>query len=89
MMEENKERCRKEIEKGGWHKLGFIEPNPSCLLWNKEVEIMYQDMDGYPCTCNAILVHDSFCNDYFRAINGAAKGNRMSAVIAYREIKED
>ena len=35
MTEENKRRCREEIEKGGWHKLGIIDPDPSPLLWDK------------------------------------------------------
>lgn len=86
MTEENKKRCREEIELRNWHKLGIIEENPSPLLWNKEVELMYEDMDGYPCVCNAIYVHDDFGRIYFRATNGVASGNRMSSCIAYREI---
>ena len=87
MTEENKRKCRAEIEKGGWLKLGIIEPTPSPLLWDKEVEIMYEDMDGYPCTCNAIYKYSAF-GSYFIATNGSAKGNRMCKVFAYREIKE-
>lgn len=87
MTEENKRKCKAEIEKGGWLKLGIIEPNPSPLLWDKEVEIMYEDMDGYPCTCNAIYKYSAF-GSYFIATNGSAKGNRMCKVFAYREIKE-
>ena len=89
MTEENKRRCREEIEKGGWHKLGIIEPDPSPLLWDKEVEIIYEDMDGQPCKCNAIYVYDAFSSNYFRATDGAAKGNRMCGVVAYRELKDD
>lgn len=89
MNEENKRRCRKEIELRNWNKLGIIEESPSCLLWNKEVELMYEDMDGQPCTCKAIYVHESFSPYYFKATSGMAKGNRMSGCIAYREIKED
>lgn len=32
MTEENKRRCREEIEKGGWHKLGIIEPDPKPFI---------------------------------------------------------
>ena len=85
MNSENKRRCREEIEKRNWNKLGIVEEDPSPLLWNKEVELMYEDMDGQPCMCNAIYEHDSF-RSCFRAIDGAAKGNRMSGCIAYREI---
>lgn len=88
MTEQNKKICRDLIEKEGWSKLGIIEENPSPLLWNKEVELIYEDMDGQPCKCSAIYEHDSFGHTCFRATNGAAKGNRMSACIAYKEIKE-
>lgn len=87
MTSENKRLCRDLIEKEGWNKLGIIEENPSALLWNKEVELMYEDMDGQPCRCNAIYVHKEFGQKYFQATNGCAKGNRMSSCIAYREIK--
>lgn len=86
MTSENKKKMRELIEKEGWNKVGQIEENPSALLWDKEVEILYEDMDGQPCKCNAILVHQSFNSDYFRAINGAASGNRMCGVFAYRII---
>ena len=89
MTEQDKERCREEIAKDGWHKVGQIEPEPDVLLWNtdKEVRIIYEDMDGRPCMCNAVVKHDLFVwQTYFRATTGAAKGNRMSGVIAYREI---
>ena len=87
MTEQDKERCREEIAKDGWHKVGQIEPEPDVLLWNtdKEVRIIYEDMDGRPCMCNAVVKHDLW-PAYFRATTGAAKGNRMSGVIAYREI---
>jgi len=86
MTEENKRKCREIIEKESWNKIGVVEEKPSCLLWNKEVELMYEDMDGHPCKCNALYVHD-LCNDYFKATTGPAKGNRMCGLIAYREIK--
>lgn len=86
MTSENKKLCRDIIAKEGWNKLGIIEECPSPLLWNKEVELMYEDMDGQPCICNAIYEHDSWHN-CFVAINGVAKGNRMSNCIAYREVK--
>ena len=30
MTEENKRKCKAEIEKGGWLKLGIIEPKCDC-----------------------------------------------------------
>lgn len=88
MTDQDKARCREEISKGGWHKVGQIEPEPSIMLWNtdKEVRIIYENMDGKPCMCNAVVVHSSCGFTYFKATNGDAKGNKMSGVIAYREI---
>lgn len=87
MTEDNKAKMRELIEKEGWKRYGQIEPKPSVLLWNKEVEILYEDMDGQPCKCRAIYVHESLKPNYFRAIDGDAKGNRMRGVFAYREVK--
>ena len=88
MTEQDKERCREEIVNRGWNRVGQIDPEPDILLWNKdeEVKIIYEDMDGRPCMCNAVVVHDFCGTTYFRATTGAAKGNRMSGVIAYKEI---
>ena len=88
MTEQDKDRCREEISKGGWHRVGQIEPEPDVLLWNKgkEVRIIYEDMDGRPCMCNALVKHENG-STYFRSTSGAAKGNRMCGVIAYKEIK--
>ena len=85
MTSENKKICRDLIAKEGWNKLGIIEEDPSPLLWNEEVELMYEDMDGHPCRCKAIYEHDAWHN-CFVATNGTAKGNRMSGCIAYKEI---
>lgn len=64
----------------------YLEKKISALVWNKEVEIIYQDMDGQPCKCNAICEKPNFNNAYFRATDGMAKGNKMCDVIAYRPI---
>ena len=85
MTEDNKARCREEIERRNWNRVGIIEPEP-ILFWDKEVSIIYENMDGQPCMCKALVKHENG-NTYFRATNGDAKGNRMCGVIAYKEIK--
>ena len=85
MTEEMKEKCREEIERGGWHKWGIIEPKVDPLSWDKVLDLMYEDMDGNPCICRAIYERQVANSWFFRAIDGAAKGNRMSGVIAWRE----
>ena len=84
MTEKNKAKMRKLIVDQGWNRYGQIEPIPSPLIWDKEVEILYEDMDGYPCQCRAIYVHNSFSPDYFLALDSPAKGNRMRGVFAWR-----
>lgn len=86
MTYENKRRVREELAKDKkWVVVdGTLGEEISPLVWDKEVEIIYQDMDGQPCKCNAMCEKPNFNNAYFRATDGMAKGNRMSAVIAYR-----
>jgi hypothetical protein len=88
MTEYDKERCRSEILKRNWIRVSQIDPEPDVLLWNtdKEVRIIYEDMDGQPCMCNAVVIHDVGGPVYFRATTGPAICNRMSGVIAYKEI---
>lgn|GEM_PF-855855 len=87
MTEERKEQMRELIQKEGWNRYGQIDPSPTPLIWNKEVEILYEDMDGYPCRCRAVYEHHSFGKDYFRAMDGPAKGNKMCMVFAWRSIE--
>lgn len=84
MTEDMKKKCREKIEREGWHRLGILEPNPSFAFCNKEVELMYMNMDGAPCICTALYHSDAF-GSYFRAMDGPAKGNRMCNLIAWRE----
>lgn len=88
MTYENKKRVREEIAKDkNWVIVdGILGEEVSPLVWDKEVEIIYQDMDSQPCKCHAICEKPSFDNAYFRATDGMAKGNRMSGVIAYRPL---
>jgi hypothetical protein len=86
MIEERKKICREMIEKQHWNKFGIVEEEPSPLLWNKEVEIMYEDMDGYPHICKAKYVVNC-CERRFIALDGPAKGNTMCRLIAYKEIE--
>lgn len=90
MTYEDKKRVRAEISKDkNWVVVdGILGENVSPLYWDKEVEIIYQDMDDRPCMCNAIYKYGSYSSQYFVATNGPAKGNRMCCVIAYRPFKE-
>ena len=87
MIEERKKICREMIEKEHWHKLGIIEEEPSILVWNKKVMLMYEDMDGYPQTCEAKYESGCGCVNRFIALDGPDKGNVMCNLIAYKEIE--
>ena len=90
MTAENKRRVKDEIAKDKkWVIVdGILGEEVCALYWDKEVEIIYQDMDGQPCKCNAIYHFKNFGNSYFEATNGMAKGNRMCGVIAYRPLEQ-
>ena len=49
--------------------------------------LMYEDMDGYPQTCEAKYEAGCGCVKRFIALDGPAKGNVMCNLIAYKEIE--
>lgn len=89
MVNEKKKRVRQIIKEEGWERYGLIDDDPSPLLWEKEVEIMYVDMDGEPCRCRAIYHFEPFCGNWFEATNGPAKGNHMGNVFAFKETEKE
>ncbi|MCD8366124.1 MAG: hypothetical protein LUC83_10040 [Clostridiales bacterium] len=80
---------QKMVEDEGWHKIGIIEDPPDVTLWNKEVELMYANMDGRPCVCNALYVVPVASYPYYIATTGPAKGCYMDNLIAWRELKNE
>lgn len=84
MTEENKELVRKDIAKrDDWVITDGILGKPiSSLARNKKCEVIYSDMNGWPCKCHAICKYNM--GFYFLAIDGQAEGHRISGVIAYR-----
>lgn len=86
MNSENKAEMRKLIDNpvSGWNRYGIIDEAPDVLHWNKEMEVLYEDMDGNPIKCKAIYVHEFAKEPYFEATTGAAKTLRLMNVFAYR-----
>lgn len=84
MTEERKEKCRALIHSEKWNRYGIIDKNPSVTQWNKVMEVMYENFDGLPCKCEAVFVKN-ISNEYFVATTGAAKGNVLSNVFAFKE----
>lgn len=91
MIFENKKRVREEIAKRkDWVVIdGILGEEINALAWGKDCQIIYEDMDGQPCKCEAKCEYKPFNGSRFRAINGPAKGNIMCGVIAYRILEED
>ena len=88
MTDEKKKICRRIIEEEGWHKLGIIEDEVDVLYWNKEIELLYEDMDGEPCRCIAVYECHPAQPEYFRGVSGCVRNARMGNVIAWRPLTD-
>lgn len=88
MRSKDRELARKMIAEEGWNELGIIHENPGPLFWGKEVRILYEDMDGQLCSCQALDTFEEFRGERFTATTGPAKGNIMSNVVAWKELEE-
>ena len=87
MTDENKKRLREEVEIGGWTIIwaGAVMP---CALLDEPCELLYEDMDGYVCQCDAIYTVDRSpysYKPYFRGTSGAVKDAKMCNCIAWRK----
>jgi len=83
MTHENKKYVQREVAQGGWTII-WIGAEMPCEFLNEEVELMYVDMDGYPCRCKAVYTYDKnyyrHCPYFKRAYTGA----KMVNCIAWR-----
>lgn len=87
MNPDNKKRVRKEVERGNWTII-WIGADMPCEFLNEKVELMYEDMDGQPCICEAVYTHDKNAfthTPYFKRTDGA----RMMNCIAWRKANEN
>lgn len=90
MRDTDRKTARDMIANKGYKEVGIIHEMPGPLFWGKEVEILYEDMDGRLCECRAKDVAPGpFNSEYFIATNGPAKGNHMANVVAWRPLKEE
>lgn len=90
MTREDRLRMRTIVDvDDSWNRFGLIDDPPWISDKGKTFEIMYEDMDGRPCRCNAVWTETHVYGRYnFKAVNGPAKGNWMSNVFAYRYAEE-
>lgn len=90
MRDTDRKIARDMIANKGYKEVGIIHEMPGPLFWGKEVEILYEDMDGHLCGCHAKDVAPYLFNsECFIATNGPAKGNYMANVVAWKPLKGD
>ena len=89
MTSNEKALIRDKIEREGWNRYGIIDDEPSVLYWHgdKELEIMYEDMDGRPCFGRAVYIHETFGMPHFVGASGAIMNANMRNVFAWREVE--
>lgn len=85
MTRQNKATARMIMAEEGFKRYGIVDDEPDVTLWNKDLEIMYEDMDGYPNRCIATYVCEPATKSHFRR---KGDGARMSNVFAFKEITE-
>jgi len=85
MTRQNKAMARRIMAEEGFKRYGIVDDEPDVTLWNKDLEIMYEDMDGYPNRCIATYVCEPATKSYFRR---KGDGARMVNVFAFKEITE-
>ena len=84
MSPDNIKRLRHEVEHGGWVIIWAGANMPSQFL-DEPVELIYEDMDGCPCVCDAIYTYNgenpAFNKPFFKR---EKDGVRMMNCIAWR-----
>lgn len=82
MTNENKKKCREYVKKNGMTLITRISDMP-CYFLSPKVTLLYEDMDGNPCLCEAVYKKDNQWKPaYFERV---ADGAVMVNCIAYRE----
>ena len=87
MSPDNRKRVRKEVERNGWTIIWAGADMP-CEFFDEPVMLLYEDMDGQPCVCEAIYTHDKNAFEhrpYFKRTDGA----RMVQCIAWKPRKKE
>jgi hypothetical protein len=83
MSPDNIKQVRREVEENGWTIIWLGAEMP-CAFLNDPVELLYEDMDGQPCVCEATYTYDKGCFEfrpYFRRTDGA----KMVKCIAWKK----
>lgn len=83
MSPDNVKRLRHEVKHGAWIII-WAGANMPCEFLDEPVELIYEDMDGCPCICNAIYTYDRgslLRTPYFKRDKD---GVRMINCIAWR-----
>lgn len=85
---DEKQRVRDEVERGGWTII-WVGAKMPCAFLNEEVELMFENMDGYACVCDAIYTCERQIIGYTPFFKRKSDGARMVNCIAFRKHKEN
>lgn len=83
MSPDNIKRLRHEVENGGWIIIWAGANMPIAIL-NEPVELIYEDMDGVPCKCDAIYTYGENKNTFRIPFFERTDGAHMLNCIAWR-----
>lgn len=86
MGSDNRKKVRYEVERGNWTII-WVGADMPCAFLDEEVELLYEDMDGQPCICEAIYTCDPSPAPYAPYFKRKSDGIKMSYCIAWRKKK--
>ena len=87
MNADNRKKVRRIVEEEGWTVI-WVGADMPCEFLDEPVYLLYEDMDGYPCICEAIYTFDRepyYYRPYFKRKDGA----RMVNCIAWKARADD
>ena len=87
MSPNNRKLVKKEVEQNGWTII-WVGADMPCEFFDEPVMLLYENMDGQPCVCEAIYTYDKNAFEhrpYFKRTDGA----RMCNCIAWKRRKEE
>lgn len=82
---DNKKRVAKTVRDEGWTII-WVGAEMPCHFLDPCVLLMYEDMDGQPCICEAIYTYDKSEFTHRPYFKRKSDGARMVNCIAWKEI---
>ena len=87
MTTDNKRRVREEVERNGWTII-WIGAEMPCKFLDEVVNLLYEDMDGQPCICQAAYTYDKKSFQHLPYFKRVTDGSHMVNCIAWKKLAE-